>query len=154
MATNQQVSTGRQALFRNMLVGILLYSVVLGFFNDYTDILHTGSYSVTFAVAVVMQILTYLTFAAKDFAVRWFRRRGGPQHKVGIVVSVWLIMFLSKFVFLAAIAVVFQGAVEISGFVGLLLIIACLTVAQRLVELVDRKLGDPRPDDAEPQHGR
>jgi len=103
----------KQAFFRSMLVGVLLYSVVLGFFNDYTEILHTGSYSVTFAVAIVMQILTFLTFAAKDFAVRWFRRRGGPKHKVGIVFSVWLIMFLSKFVFLAAIAVVFQGSVQV-----------------------------------------
>ena len=50
-------------------------------------------------------------------------------------------MFLSKFVFLAAIAVVFQGSVEISGFVGLLVIIACMTIAQRLVEFVDDKLG-------------
>jgi len=124
-----------------MLVGVLLYSLVLGFFNDYTEILHTGSYSVTFAVAIVMQILTYLTFAAKDFAVGWFRRRGGPKHKVGIVFSVWLIMFLSKFVFLAAIAVVFQGSVQVSGFVGLMVVIACMTVAQRLVEFVDDRLG-------------
>ncbi|MET0863100.1 MAG: hypothetical protein ABWZ98_02085 [Nakamurella sp.] len=135
----------KQAFFRSMLVGILLYSVVLGFFNDYTEILHTGSYSVTFAVAIVMQVLTYLTFAAKDFAVSWFRRRGGPKHKVGIVVSVWLIMFLSKFVFLAAIAVVFQGSVQVSGFVGLLVVIACMTVAQRLVEIVDQKLGGQNP---------
>ena len=101
-----------------MVVGILLYSVVLGFFNDYTDILQTRSYSVTFSVAVVMQLLTYLTFVLKDYVVRWFRRRGGPQHKVGIVFSVWLIMFLSKFVFLGVISVIFRDAVHISGFVG------------------------------------
>jgi hypothetical protein len=140
MPADPQEKNRKQALFRSMLVGILLYSVVLGFFNDYTDILHTGSYSVTFAVAIVMQILTYLTFALKDSTIGWFRRRGGPKHKVGIVFSVWLIMFLSKFVFLAAIAVVFQGAVQISGFIGLLVVIATMTIAQRLVELVDQKL--------------
>ena len=116
-------ANGKQRLFRKMVVGILLYSVVLGFFNDYTDILQTRSYSVTFSVAVVMQLLTYLTFALKDRVVAWFRRRGGPQHKVGIVVSVWLIMFLSKFVFLGVISVIFRDAVHISGFVGLMVII-------------------------------
>jgi len=136
----------RQRFFRGMLIGVLLYSVVIGFFNDYTDILHTGSYSVTFAVAIVMQVLTYLTFALKDFVVRWLRRRGGRHHKIGIAFSVWAIMFLSKFVFLAAISVVFQGSVEISGFVGLLLVIVCMTVAQRLVELIDRKLGTEQPE--------
>ena len=135
----------KQAIFRSMLVGVLLYSVVLGFFNDYTEILHTGSYSVTFAVAIVMQVLTYLTFAAKDVSVSWFRRRGGPKHKVGIAFSVWLIMFLSKFVFLAAIAFVFQGSVEISGFVGLMIVIACMTIAQRLVEFADQKLAGQNP---------
>ena len=133
-------SNSRQRLYRKMILGILLYSVVLGFFNDYTDILQTRSYSVTFSVAVVMQLLTYLTFALKDVVVQWFRRRGGPQHKLGIVFSVWLIMFLSKFVFLGAIAVIFQGYVQISGFIGLMLIIVCMTVAQRLLQLVDRRL--------------
>jgi hypothetical protein len=142
MAKTEPQPNSRQRLFRAMFVGVLLYSVVLGFFNDYTDILHTGSYSVTFSVAIVMQILTYLTFAAKDQVVRFFRRRGGPQHKVGIAFGVWLVMFLSKFVFLAAIAVVFRGEVEISGFFGLLLIIACMTIAQKLVDLAYNRLGD------------
>ncbi len=132
-----------------MILGVLLYSVVLGFFNDYTDILQTRSYSVTFAVAVVMQLLTYATFALKDRVVRGFRRRGGPQHKVGIVISVWLIMFLSKFVFLGVISVIFRDAVHLSGFIGLMLIIVTMTVAQKLVDLVDDRLADDRPD-AEP----
>ena len=132
----------KQRLYRKMILGILLYSVVLGFFNDYTDILQTRSYSVTFSVAVVMQLLTYLTFALKDVVVQWFRRRGGPRHKVGIVVSVWLIMFLSKFVFLGVISVIFRDAVHISGFVGLMLIIVSMTIAQKLVDLVDDKLAD------------
>lgn len=136
-----------------MVLGILLYSVVLGFFNDYTDILQTRSYSVTFSVAVVMQLLTFLTFELKDLVVRGFKRRGGPQHKVGIVVSVWLIMFLSKFVFLGVISVIFRDAVHISGFVGLMLIIVCMTVAQMLVNLIDGKLAGEaseadRPDAA------
>src|SRR6478736_9356094 len=141
-------SNSRQRLYRKMVVGILLYSVVLGFFNDYTTILQTRSYSVTFAVAIVMQLLTYLTFALKDRTVRWFRRRGGPQHKVGIVISVWLIMFLSKFVFLGVISVIFRDAVHISGFVGLMLIIISMTIAQKLVDMADDKLADDRTTEA------
>src|SRR6476661_9278807 len=146
MTSPTEVS-GRQRLFRKMVLGVLLYSVVLGFFNDYTDILQTRSYSVTFSVAVVMQLLTYLTFALKDRVVQWFRRRGGPQHKLGIVFSVWLIMFLSKFVFLAVISVIFRDAVHISGFVGLMLIIISMTIAQKLVDLVDDKLADEVAED-------
>ena len=139
-----QVKTAnkKQELFREMFVGILLYTVVLGFFNDYTNILHTGTYSVTFSVAVVMQILTYLTFALKDWVKTLFPKQRQTKHKIGLGFSIWLIMFFSKFVFLGVISVIFRESVEVSGFVGLLLIVACLTIAQRLTLYVYEKLGD------------
>ena len=130
----------RQELFRTMFGGILIYSVVLGFFNDYSDILHTSSYSVTFAVAVVMQILTYLTFALKDKVKNSFKKRDGTFNKVGLVFSIWLILFFSKFVFLAVISFIFRDEVEISGFLGLMLIIICMTIAEKLAEYIHNKL--------------
>ena len=63
---SKQSTTASQGLFRNMFVGVLLYSVVLGFFNGYTDISHTTSYSITFSMAIVMQLLTVATFTVKD----------------------------------------------------------------------------------------
>ena len=137
----KQYPNTKQELFKNMFVGILLYTVVLGFFYDYTDIVHTGTYSVTFMVAVVMQILTYLTFTLKDRVINWFKAKGESYNKLALALSIWAIMFFSKFVFLGAISVIFKDEVEISGFIGLLLIIACMTIAQKLVEIVYEKLG-------------
>lgn len=128
-----------------MLLGTLLYSVVLGFFNDYTDVLHTSSYSVTFALAFVMQILTALTFAAKDAVKRRFHGRPGKRATVALVVGVWLVLFLSKFVFLYVVELVFRAQVQIDGFFGIFLLVAVLTVLQRLAELVDRRLGPADP---------
>ena len=124
-----------------MLLGVLLYSVVLAFFNDYTNIFSVSSYSTTFAVAVVMQLLTYATFFAKDRIVYGFKR-AESTNRIGLALSIWLLMFLSKFVFLGAIELIFSQEVEISGFFGLIAIIASLTIAQSLVELVDKKLAD------------
>ena len=140
-ASEIKPANAKQELFQNMFVGILLYSVVLGFFNDYTDILHTGTYSVTFMVAIVMQMLTYLTFALKDQVVNWFKKKGESYNKLALALSIWAIMFFSKFVFLGAVSIIFKDEVEISGFVGLLLIIACLTITQKIVEIVYEKLG-------------
>lgn len=132
----------KQLIFRSMFVGILLYSVVLGFFNDYTDILRTTSYSTTFLVAIVMQLLTFATFWLKDRVKKLFKGRDSKWSTFGMVFGVWLILFLSKFIFLAVIDVLFGDDVEISGFVGLLLIIVSLTVAQKLSELAYNKLAD------------
>ena len=123
------------------MLGVLLYSVVLAFFNDYTNIFSVSSYSTTFEVAVVMQLLTYAMFVAKDRIVYGFKRAESTS-RIGMALSVWLLMFLSKFVFLGVIDLIFSQEVEISGFFGLIAIIASLTIAQSLVERADKKLAD------------
>lgn len=139
---NKQPANARQELFQTMFVGILLYSVVLGFFNDYTDILQTTSYSITFSMAIVMQLLTYATFALKDTAKHRFKKRDGKYSTAALGFSIWLILFLSKFVFLAVIDFIFRDSVQISGFIGLLFIVASLTIAQQLFEMIYDKLGE------------
>lgn len=137
MSTKQQV-------FRNMLVGTLLYSVVIGFFNDYTDILHTRSYSITFALAVVLQLLTFATFYIKKQVVRHSKKLSGPKGKFALVFGVWLVLFLSKFVFLWAIGAIFKDSVELTGFINILVVVATMTLAQRLVEYIDSKLASTK----------
>jgi hypothetical protein len=129
-----------QQLFLDMFVGTLIYAAVLGFFNDYTDILTTSSYSVTFALAIVMQVLTFLTFRLKDVVAGWFKGRPGKAAKVGLVFGVWFVMFSSKFVFLAVIELVFSQDVTVSGFIGLLIVIITMTVVQKLADVVYKKL--------------
>jgi hypothetical protein len=114
--------------------------VVLGFFEDYTDIVNTWSYSITFFVAVVMQILTYSTFWLKSLVVKYFKGKEGKIYQAALVFGVWLILFLSKFVFLAVIDIIFGSSVEISGFVGILIIILTMTVAKYLIDAVYTKL--------------
>jgi hypothetical protein len=132
----------KQELFKNMFIGILLYSVVLGFFNDYTDILDTHSYSITFSLSIVLQILTYYTLAFKDIVKNWYKSKNYPWGKAGLVFVIWLIIFFSKFIFLAIISFIFKEYVTISGFIGLLIIIICLTIMQKLTEIVYQSLAE------------
>ena len=125
-----------------MFVGILLYTVVLGFFNDYTDILVTTSYSVTFFMAIVMQLLTYATFEVKNIVKSKFRQKNGTKATFGLVIGVWLVLFLSKFVFLAVIDFIFRDDVYISGFFGLMAMVVCLTIVQKVSEKVYANLAD------------
>ena len=130
----------RQKIYRSILIGTLIYSVVLGFFNDYTDILYTASYSTTFLMALLMQCMVFPTLLLKKRIAAWFKQRDGKYARAAMVFSVWLEMFSSKFVFLAAIDVVFGSAVSITGFVGLLLIIVTATLLQTLADYVDTRL--------------
>lgn len=123
-------------------MGTLIYAVVLGFFNDYTSILDTESYSTTFLVAVVMQVLTYFTLLAKKKVANRFRQKSGSWNKFSLIVGVWLVLFLSKFVFLAAIDFIFGQYVEISGFIGLIAIILTMTIAKEVIDYTFKKLAD------------
>lgn len=142
MNTGQSLINKKQILFREMVLGTLVYTVVLGFFNDYTSILNTKSYSTTFLVAVVMQVLTYLTLLLKKQVAANFQEKSGAWSKAGMVMSVWLILFFSKFVFLAAIDFIFGQSVEISGFVGLIAIILTMTVSKEFIDYTFNKLAD------------
>lgn len=131
-----------QRLVAEFFVGVALYSMVIGFFNDYTDLIHTGTYSATFGLAIVMQALTYIVFGVKRLFVRWHIGSGSRGGRMVRFLGVWAIVFLSKFVVLWAIEVVFRGAVEVSGFVALIVVMAAFTVAQMLAWWLYRRL-DP-----------
>lgn len=132
--------SSKQLLFQEMVFGTLVYAIVLGFFEEYTTILDTWSYSVTFLTAVVMQILTSLTFWLKSLVVKRYKGREGKKYLAMMILGVWLILFLSKFVFLAVIDYVFGDSVTISGFVGLILIIITMTAATKGIEAIYRRL--------------
>lgn len=142
MVIHKENSNKKQIIFSGMVMGTLVYAVVLGFFDDYTDFLVIDSYSTTFLVAIVLQVLTYLTLLLKKKVSSNYSSSLGFLGKSGVVFSVWLVLFLSKFVFLAVIDFVFGSAVEISGFVGLLAIIISMTVLKKLIDYFYAKLAD------------
>ena len=133
--------TKNQQFVSSMFIGILLYSVVLGFFNDYTHILQTSSYSITFLLAIVLQLLTYVKLALKDVVKAHFSQYKSKAAKYGFIFSVWFILFVSKFIFLAVIDFIFRDQVEISGFFGLMAMVFTLIILQKISELIYKKLG-------------
>lgn len=135
------IVTKKQLIYKEMLVGTLIYAVVLGFYNDYTDIFYAKSFSTIFLTALVMQILTFATFAFKDVVVNWLKGREGFIYKFAMFFCVWLIMFLSKFVFLWVIDILFGYNVNISGFFGLLAIIISVTLLDKLASFAFIRLG-------------
>jgi hypothetical protein len=141
MKQKTSVFTKNQIIYKDMLVGTLIYAVVLGFYNDYTDIFSAKSFSTIFLTALVMQILTYITFKIKDVIVKWLKTKEGLIYKIAMFFFVWLVMFFSKFVFLWVIDILFGSYVTINGFIGLIAIIVTVTVLDKLASLIFFKLG-------------
>ena len=131
----------KQLTFQELFIGTLIYAVVLGFLNDYTAFVEANSFSTIFFASAVLSILTYLTFALKKRIVAWLKNHHGAFFRVLTFLSVWLIMFLSKFVFVWALDLVFGSYISINGFFGILIVVVLVTVVQRLAYLIFKRLG-------------
>ncbi len=131
-----------QLLFKELFVGTLIYAVVLGFFNDYTSIVEAKSFSTIFLSAIVLEFLTYGAFSLKGNIVKWLKNRNGLYYKILMFFCVWLIMFLSKFVFIWVIDVIFGNNMNINGFFGILILVLAVTIFQKLTNFIFLKLGD------------
>ena len=132
----------KQLLFKELFVGTLIYAVVVGFFNDYTDIVEAKSFSTIFLAAVVLEVLTYLAFRLKGKIVSVLKGRQQVIYKLAMFLSVWLVMFLSKFVFIWVIDSIFGNNININGFFGILLLVVCVTVTHKLADRTFIKLGE------------
>jgi uncharacterized membrane protein len=131
-----------QTLYQEMVLGVLLYVLVLGLFNDYTDVLFIDSFTTLVAAAFVMQLLITMTFGVKSSIASRFKGKIGKRYKALFLLSIWFVLFVSKFVFLIVIDWVFGNNVNISGFFGLTAIIICATTLYHLLIFVDKRLGD------------
>ncbi len=132
----------RQIIFKEMVLGTLIYAVVLGFFNDYTEIVNAKSFSTIFFASIVLQILTILAFDLKKQILKFLKNKQGTIYKALRVFSVWLVMFLSKFVFVWVIDQLFGDNININGFFGILAVVVCVTLVHKLADYIFIKLGD------------
>ncbi|HTO01440.1 MAG TPA: hypothetical protein VL068_12260 [Microthrixaceae bacterium] len=142
---NPRLFNSRQLLFKELFVGTLIYSVVLGFFDDYTSIVEVRSFTYVVLAAIVLELLTCLVLAIKNRIVRHFRHRDSRGATALMAFGVWFVMFTSKFVFIGAIDLVFGDYVNISGFFGIFILALVATVAHRLADQVFIRLGPTDP---------
>lgn len=132
----------RQLLFKEMFVGTLIYVVVLGFFNDYTKLVYAKSFSSIFFTAILLEVLTYAVTRLEKYVIAWFNRREGKAYATFKIILAWLILFVSKFIFIWIIDLLFSEKVYVKGFVGILLVVVSVTVLHKLADYIFVKLGD------------
>lgn len=137
----QSIFTTRQLVFKELFVGTLIYAIVLGFFDDYTGIVEAKSFSSIFFAAIILQILTSLLFLLKKRIVAWLKDRKEIGYRILMFFMVWLVMFLSKFIFIWSIDVILGDNVNINGFFGVLILAVTVTVIHKLADYAFMRLG-------------
>ena len=139
---NTHKFTTRQLIFQELFIGTLIYAVVLGFFNDYTDVVVAKSFSTIFFASFVLELLTYLVFKVKGRIVAHFKSRPGRRAKIAMGLLIWLVMFSSKFLFIWILNFVFEDYIAINGFFGILVVVLAVTIIHKLAYLFFNRLGE------------
>lgn len=131
----------KQLVFKELFVGTLIYVCVLGLLADYTKIVYAESFSFVIYAAFVLELLTYFTLLAKKLVLARLKFQTTVRRKALVLFGAWLILFLSKFVFIGVIDMAFMGTVTVYGFFNIFAVVLSVTLLHKLADYVFLKLG-------------
>ena len=138
VASAEAVTT-RQRLFLRYFTAILIDLVVLNLFAEHWHHVTIDSFTLSLFAAVLLQILLKLTLVIEGRVADYFNARQGTAARVMRFVSAWAILFLSKFVILGAIYLMFGDSILFSGPVhGVLAFIVVVVVMLAAEEAIVR----------------
>lgn len=143
--------TRTQQRFVSWTTDVLVYIVVLNLFVEFADSVVIDSFLISIFTAVVLKAMLDLILGFEHRVGVWFAEREGSVSKALSLVSTLAILFLSKFVILEVIDVVFGDDVELGSLVEVVLLVIALMAANRAFLWFYEQLGDgiertsPRP---------
>ena len=135
--------THAQALFASWVTDVLVYIVVLNLFVEYVPKVITESFTISIFTAVVLKFLIDAIAGLEHRVREWFSEREGKLWRALGVIAVFSILFISKFVVLEIIGIIFGERVYLGGFIEVALLVITMILARRSVTWVYRRLGDP-----------
>ncbi len=135
--------TRGQAVFASWATDVLVYIVVLNLFVEYVPKVITESFTISIFTAIVLKLLIDVIAGLEHRVRGWFSGREGPIWRASGVAAVFSILFISKFVVLEIIDIIFGDRVSLGGFIEVASLVVTMILARRGVTWVYRRLGDP-----------
>ncbi len=131
--------TSAQERYTSWATDVLVYTVVLNLFVEYSSAIVIDSFTISIFTAVVLKVLldllTSVEHRAKEFV--------GQYSKTLAFLSTWAILFLSKFVILEVIDFIFGEHVDLGHFLDVLLLVLAMMVTRELARRLYIGLGGP-----------
>ncbi|MGY3571329.1 hypothetical protein [Vibrio paucivorans] len=137
-----------QRLFVGYTLAILVDLTVLNFFDEYWEYVTIDSFTISFAAAILLQLLLKLSIGLEHKLANYFKTKPGTGAKVMRGISTYIILVGSKFVMLEAINLMFGDKVQFTGplngvvaffAVVFVILISEITVSRIYFALEDRK---------------
>ncbi len=141
-ATDVKAPNKNQRLFIDYILFILVDLTVLNLFDEFGVHLHIESFTISLAVAALLQVLLRLTLMIEHRIAAYFKKQKGKAAKVKRIMAAWAVLFISKFVILEVIDVVFGTTVEFFSIIGFIIVVIVIVVVERWVIRIYTWLGN------------
>ena len=134
--------TRSQALFASWVTDVLLYIVILNLFVQYVPKVVTESFTISIFTAVVLKLLIEVIARLEHRVRGWFDQREGQVWRALGVATMFSILFLSKFVVLEVIDIIFGDRASLGGFIEVVALVLSLILGRLGVRWVYDRLGE------------
>ena len=135
------VTTRRQATFVSWTIDLLVDIVVLNFFVEYVSSVVIDSFLISVLTALLMKLMIDGVKGLEHRVGSYFKSKDGMVYRVTGLFAVWSILFLSKFVILEAVDIVFGDHVELGHFLEIVGIVVTMLVARGVLQAIYERLG-------------
>jgi hypothetical protein len=137
--------TRAQYRLAKALTEILVYLVVLNLFVEFVDTVVIDSFAVSLVTAILLWVMLRAIKGLERRAAAFFRGKKGIGARLLRYLSVWAILFTSKFVIIEVVALVTAGRAALGEFFAIVAIVLVLMAAEALLAWTFRRLGAPMP---------
>ena len=134
--------TRRQEIFISWTKDVLIYIVVLNLFVEFNPKIVIDSFTISIFTAIVLKILLEIILRIEHVVGDFFKSRPGKLSNFLRILSTWLILFLSKFVILEVIDIIFGEHVELGKFLDVIVLVIILMLARELFQRIYISLGE------------
>ena len=133
--------TRAQAQFISWVSDVLLDIVILNLFVEYVHTIVIDSFAISVLTALLMKLAIDAVKGLERRVAGYFRTKEGLVWRALGLISVFSILFLSKFVILELVNIVFGDHVQLRHFIEIVSIILTMLVGSAVLRLVFRQLG-------------
>ena len=133
--------TAAQGRFISWVTEVLVDIVVLNFFVEYVHTIVIDSFAISVLTAVLLKLMIDAVKGFEQRVAAYFWAKEGAVWRALGLVAVFSILFLSKFVILEAVNLVFGDHVELGHFIEIVAIILTMLVVSAALQFVYQRLG-------------
>ena len=137
----QIVVTPAQQWFASWMTDVLIYIVVLNLFVEHSSAVVIDSFSISILTAILLKLMLDALLGIEHRVSSYFAGKPGWVFRALGPLSVFSILFFSKFLILEVVNLVFGDHVALGHFVEVAAIVISMIIASRVLRTIYVRLG-------------